>query len=605
MMQALRRSTKTIMIIVAASFVIGFIFLQLGVNVTGRSGQMISALGSVNGVEISPLMYQDVRNQLIMQARQSAGSVSDEDYLRIEEQVWDELVYKILLEQEIERLGIRVMDDEIVEAMKNEPPEFLRTNEAFLTNGQFDQTKYLQALYSPQNAGFVRELENWYRSILPIQKLQTYLLSTIHITEPQLRFEYTMRNEKMKVGYIVFRPPEAPAGERAPVDEEEVRNFYEDNKDMFKTPKRAVLEYIEFPIAPDREDSLEAMKVIEEALSLLRVGTPFEEVAATYSQDPGTSGKGGDLGWIPRGKMVKPVDDAAFALAPGEISDPVISQYGIHIVKLEEKRSTEGRPEEAKLRHILVKLEPSYATLSAINDRAMDVRDRLAQSANFHALADSLGVEVKTTNPVGKGEFVREIGETSLPVTFAFTHSVGDLSDAVKIGDSYFVMRVKDIMPEGYRDLGTVRGDIESKILEKRRMEETRAVAEKAYERLALVGDLAAVAQEFGVPYKEAADITRRSPVPDVGRYTRFTGIAFGLNAGETSEVIELPDGFAILKALEKQGVDEEGFAAARESLKRELETYHRNTLMTKWYEAVRAQAEIEDNRDVFFQQRS
>jgi peptidyl-prolyl cis-trans isomerase D len=594
------------MIIVAAAFVVGFIFLQLGVNVTGRSrGQRITALGSVNGVEISPLMYQNVRNQLIMQARQSRGSVSDEDYMRIEEQVWDELVYETLLQQEIENLGIRVTDDEILEAMKSEPPDFLRANEAFLTNGEFDQTKYLQALYSPQNATFVRELENYYRSVLPIQKLQDYLLSTIHVTEPQLRFEYKVRNEKVKVGYLVFQPHETLSGEMGKVSEEEIRKFYDENKDTFKRNRQAILDYIEFPIVPDREDTLEAMKVIDEAMSLLKAGSPFEEVATTYSQDPGSADKGGDLGWVLRGKMVKPVDDAAFSLASGEISRPVMSQFGIHIIKVEDKRLTPGLGEEIKLRHLLVKLEPSYATISAISDRAQELRDRLAQSANFSALADSLGLEVKSTNPVEKGELIKEIGETSLPLTFAFTHSEGDLSDVVKIGDRYFIMRLKEIIPEGHKDFDAVRSEIEAKILEKRKMEETRAIAGRAYERLRLTDDLANIAQEFGVPYKESGEVTRRSMVPDVGRYTPFSGVAFGLNAGETSGVIELSNEFAILKVLEKKDVDEAGYQAARESLKRELETYQRNTLMTKWYEAVKDQAEIEDNREAFLQQQS
>jgi peptidyl-prolyl cis-trans isomerase D len=605
MMRALRRSTKTIMIIVAVAFVIGFIFLQLGVNLGGGGGgrQQITTLGSVNGVEITPAMYQDVRNQLITQARQSSGTVSDEDYMRIEEQVWDELVYRILLEQEIKNLGIRVSDDEILEAMKSQPPDFLRTNEAFLTEGQFDQTKYLQALYSPQNAGFARELENWYRSVLPVQKLQEYLLSSIHISETQLREEYRARNEKVKVEYILLKAPEELEGEKGQVSEDEVRAYYDENIDSFRTNKRAILEYVEFPIAPDREDTLEAMKVIDEARTLLAEGRPFEEVASTISQDPGSAPKGGDLGWVPKGKMVKPVDDAAFSMEGGALSEPVMSQFGIHILKLEEKRTTPERGEERKLRHILVKLEPSYASINAISDKAQEARDRLAQTDNFAAVADSLGLEVKTANPVEKGQYVQEIGETSYPLTFAFSHSAGDVSDPVRIGERYLILRVREILPEGTKPLDTVKSEIEEKILAKRRMEEARQLAERASERLQTAGDLATVARELGVEYKESGEITRRTPVPDVGRYTRFTGVAFGLDTGETSGPIETPNGYAILKVLEKTEADSEGFTAGKESLRREVETYQRNTLMSRWYEAIREQAEIVDNRDVYLRQ--
>jgi peptidyl-prolyl cis-trans isomerase D len=604
MMQALRRSTKTIMIVVAAAFVIGFIFLQLGVNVTGRSGTpVISALGSVNGVEINLSMYNEMRSQLLMQTRQSKGSITDEDYLRVEEDVWDEIIYQILLQQEIERMDIKVTDDEILEEMKNNPPDFLRTNEAFLTEGEFDQTKYLQALYSPQNEMFVIELENWFRNVLPIQKLQNYLFSTIHITDKQLRDEFKVRNEKVKVEYLSFKPDVIVTKDAVEVSDEEIESYYRDNRSEYKTEKKVILEYVEFPILPNKEDSLETNEVIEEIKVLLADGTPFEEVASAYSQDPLSAEKGGDLGWMTRGRMVKPVEDAAFSLKKGEISDPVASQFGFHIIKLEDKKKTEERGEEVRARHILVRLEPSYITIGDISDRANEIRDKLADSADFYAVADSLVIDIKTTNPVSRGEHVPEIGPTRIPAVFAFTQSVGDISNVLKIGERYLFCRVKQILPEGYKQLEDVRGDIEQKILSRKMMEESMIIAERALERIIETGDLEFVAGEFGVEYAVSDEIARRTIVQGVGRYTEFTGTAFGLTVGEISSVIELPDALYILKVLEKIGVEEEAFEQAKEGLRLERENFQRNTAMSNWYEALKEAAEIEDNRELFFQQ--
>ncbi len=603
MMRALRRSTKTIMIVVAAAFVIGFIFLQLGVNVTGSGRRVVTALGSVNGVEISPSMYNNMRTQLLTQVRQSKGTIDDEDYMRIEEQVWDKLVYQILLQQEIKRMGIMVSDEEILDEMKNNPPDFLRTNEAFLTDGQFDQAKYLQALYSSQNDAFVLELENWYRNTLPIQKLQDYLFSSIHITDGQIREEFKDRNEKVKVGYLAFNYSDLVDQGRIEVSETEIQDYYQNHRDDFRTEKRVILEYVEFPIVPNREDTLDAKSTVDEVLNLLTDGTPFEEVAKDYSQDPGSAEKGGDLGWIARGKLVKPVEDAAFNLEKGEMSEPVLSQFGYHLIKLEDRRTDEIRGEELLLKHMLIKLEPSYQTVEEINDFARETRELLLDAPDFYALVDSLGLEVKTTRPVAQHEQIDEIGPTTMPTSFAHTQSPGDISDVWKIGERYLFCRIKEILPEGMKSIDDVRSEIEEKIRDEKSMEEARLVAEKALDRIHQTGDLAAVAEEFGVEYKETGEITRRSIVPDVGRYTEFTGVAFGLDTGQTSDLIEGSQGWYILKVLEKQGLDESAFEEAKENIKRERETFQMNTLMGNWYEALKASAEIEDNRDLFFQQ--
>lgn len=605
MMQALRRSTKTIMIIVAAAFVIGFIFLQLGVNVTGSRGPVITALGSVNGIEITYSMYNDMRSQLLMQMRQSKDSLTDEDFMKIEEQVWDEIVYKILVSQEISNMGITVTDEEILEEMKNNPPDFIKTNDVFLTDGQFDHAKYLQALYSPQNEGFVLELENWYRSYLPIQKLQDYLLSTIHITDNQLKDEYRIRNEKVKVGYLIFNPAELVEDDAVDITDEEIELYYEKNRSKYKVNKQVVLEYVEFPILPNSEDTLATMDAIKEVKELLSEGTPFEEVARDYSLDAGTAEKGGDLGWVPRGRMVKPVDEAAFSLKPGEISDVVTSQYGLHIIKCEDRRKTQERGEEVWLRHILFKLEPSYLTVNEISDRAEDVRNELVRAPDFYSTADSLGIEVKTADPVSRGQYLPEIGPTSVPAAFAFTHSEGDISNVLKVSDKYLIFRVKEIIPEGFKDLAEVRTEIEGKILDEKRTDEARKIAEEARARILESGALQPIADEFefGVEYKETGEITRRAIVPGIGRYTEFTGTAFGLEEGEISDVITLPNGLFILKVLERIEIDEEAFENAKENLRRELETYQTNSVMSRWYEALKDEAEIEDNRELFFQQ--
>jgi peptidyl-prolyl cis-trans isomerase D len=606
MMQALRRSTKTIMIIVAAAFVIGFIFLQLGVNVTGSGNSpTVKTLGSVNGVEIDYQLYNDTRSQLLMQIKQQKGTITDEDYMRVEEQVWDEIVYQILLQQEIEKLGIRVTDEEVLEEMKNNPPDFLKTNETFLTDGQFDQTKYLQALYSPQNEQFVIELEGYYRTVLPMQKLQDYLLSTIHITDDEIKTEYRDRNDKVKAAYLAFTPSMIKPEDVPGVTDEEIRAYYRDNKEDYSIEKRVVLEYISFPVVPNREDTLEAKTAIEEVQKQLADGTPFEELAKTYSQDPASAEKGGDLGWVRKGRMVKPVEEAAFALEKGEVSEPVLSQFGYHLIKLEDRRESKQFGEEVWIRHILIKLEPSYLTVSDISDSADAIREACVTQGDIYHVADSLGLDVETSEPLSRGQYIPAFGSTAIPARYGFTHPVGEISDVMKFGDVYTFFKVKSSIPAGYQDLEAVRDEIRKKLTEQKELEELRAVAGRALDRCRETGGLQAAADEFGVERKETGMITRRSIVQGVGRYSTFTGVAFGLPAGEISGLVETPSGIYVLKVLEKADAAEQEFADAKEKIRQEMMTYRQNTVMNNWYEAVKSQADIVDNRELFFQQTS
>ncbi len=594
------------MIVVAAAFVIGFIFLQLGVNVTGSGGgQAVTTLGSVNDVKIDYQIYNDTRTQLLMQIRQSKGTINDEDYMRVEEQVWDEIVYQILLEQEIDRLGIRVTDEEVLEEMKNNPPEFLRTNEAFLTDGQFDQTKYLQALYSPQNENFVLELEAYYRAVLPIQKLQDYLASTIHLTDHEIRTEFRNRNEKVRAAYLAFTPAMIPEDEVPVVTDEEIRSYYRSNKQDYRTEKQVVLEYITFPVVPIREDTLEAKTAIEEVQKLLSEGMSFEELATTYSQDPGSAEKGGDLGWVRKGRMVEPVEEAAYALETGGVSEPVLSQFGYHLIKLEDRRESEQFGEEVWIRHILIKLEPSYITVSDISDSANVVREACVDAGDIYQVTDSLGLDIQTSDPLSRGQYMPAFGSTSIPARFAFTHSIGDISDVMKFGDVYTFFKVKSVIPAGFKDIEAVREEIRSILTEQEKVDRVRELAGRAMDRCRETGDLQAAADEFGVERKETGLVTRRSVVEGVGRYSRFTGVAFGLPVGEISDLVETDSGIYILKVLEKAVPPEEEFETAKEQIRQEMLTFRQNTVMNRWYEAVRVEADIVDNRELFFQQAS
>ena len=134
------------------------------------------------------------------------------------------------------------------------------------------------------------------------------------------------------------------------VTDEETRKFYEDNTAMFMQQERIHARHI--LVKPESEDT--AVKIIE----YLKAGTSFDVLAEEYSIDPGSKINGGDLGEFPRGVMVPEFEEAAFALKnPGDISEPVKSQFGWHIIKLEEKIPEAPAPFEQVKQQIIQEIQ--------------------------------------------------------------------------------------------------------------------------------------------------------------------------------------------------------------------------------------------------------
>jgi len=130
------------------------------------------------------------------------------------------------------------------------------------------------------------------------------------------------------------------------IPEEELKKYYDSNKDEFKTPEMVRVRHILVKVdesAPEK-DKKAAKKKAENILKKIKLGEDFAKLAGEVSDDPGSKQKGGELGFFSRDRMVKPFEDAAFTLKPGEVSGLVKTQYGYHIIKAEEKKAAGIQP---------------------------------------------------------------------------------------------------------------------------------------------------------------------------------------------------------------------------------------------------------------------
>ena len=212
-MRSLRENTKWIMLILTVAFVGWLVFdwVQSGQRGGGQGANPV--VGTVNGQEIRYSEWNRHLQQYLQQVRaQASGAPTDERMNEAREQAWTQLVTEILVQQELDRLGIEVTDAEIRQAFRSSPPPQLRQNPAFQTNGQFDPRKYQQFFQSGNVSNqLLTQLEQYYRDVLPRTKLVRLVGEGVYVSGEEAWERYRMQNATARVRYVSVNPASAVA----------------------------------------------------------------------------------------------------------------------------------------------------------------------------------------------------------------------------------------------------------------------------------------------------------------------------------------------------------------------------------------------------------
>jgi peptidyl-prolyl cis-trans isomerase D len=403
MLRILRQGQRWVLwfVIVVVGGVFVF-YLGVGGATGGPRGQ--DTVVEVAGRRYSARDVDRVRRALEESYRQRLGDSFDREAVApfLDESSARSLLRVGLLASEAERLGLQVTDPEIRDYLRSIPG-------AADPQGRIDREVVTQ--YAERNFGSVRRFQESLRDELLAGKTDRLLRESVEVSDGEALDALRIRKEEVEIAFVALDPSRLPSGleitddavaELVASDPDRIRASYEARIDEFDLPERVrarhILIRVPGPATPEMKEGLRGNA--EAILARIREGADFAEVAMEESRDPGTAAQGGDLGFFPRGRMVKPFEDVAFSLEPGEISDVVTTIHGFHIIKVEEKRP----PEKTRFEEVQDDLARDLLAAEAAADYAQTTSARLATAVSEgQGLVDAAreaGVAIERPDPV-------------------------------------------------------------------------------------------------------------------------------------------------------------------------------------------------------------
>lgn len=592
MMQAFRNSAKIIAVLFAAILLLWLIDLSGITSGTGLFSSS-SAVGSIDGHAVNARSFETlVQQQTELAERQSPQQLGLDDRQAISDQVWNQMVQQEALNSEYRRYGLSATEDEVLQAVAQNPPEALQSAPDFQTDGKFDIRKYQRWLGSSAATPYFPGLASEAREQILRSKLFTLVTADVFLSDADLWQRYRDANEKAAIALTAIIPRNAVPDSAVHLTAAEVEGYYRAHRDDFKRSATAYLSGVKLPSAPNAADTAAALARADSVRERLVGGAPFDEVARQESADTASGAKGGDLGEWTRGKMDPAFDSAAFSLPLNTVSKPVLSSFGYHLIEI-----TWRQGDKARGRHILIPIEVTGAHRDRL-DAETDSLDRASGQADPAALdsvARALHLAVRRAEPVQKGGRV-QFGVDLVPDagTWAFTAHVGSTGDVVELPDALYLFRLDSILPAGIPPLSAIRPAVEQAAREAKKWDLARALAARFLAQLQAGTPVEQAAASFKLPHREFPAFTRITPPLD---NPIVVGAAFGLKPGERSGVLDTKDGLYVIKVLSHVPADSAAFVKNLDSYRAEQIRFARQDRVRSYIAALVAQARVVDNR--------
>ena len=566
-----------------------------------------TAIGVVNGQKISPDDFSRAVSARLEQVRSSGREITDRDFDQARKQVWDDYIREILISQSIDNLEISATDQEVLYHLQNIPPPFLISDPAFQTNGEFDRAKYEQAINNPSGNEWAQIEQFMKDTYIPNIKLQEMVNADLIISDEDVWKSYIKQHVNYTIDGVHITTNTVKDDVEEPTEEELFEKYTDDIDDFYREEMRN-LEIVSWEKKPSSDDTSRVVDECEQIINQLNNGSDFAELADTYSQDPGNqvspdSGKGGELGWFGKGQMVKPFEEAAFIAKTGDVVGPVLSRFGYHIIKVNDRRNDNDK-EEINASHILLKIEMGPNTNDALKRKStLFSYDASDPKIGFSAALDSHQVAAKKiTKILDETINLQNYGAFSEAIRFAYNSEINDVSDPMQ-NDRYFIVaKLDSILPEGTKSFEEVENQIKNSINQERQFAQAEMLAGKLRNEL----ENGSTFQQLKDTYENIDLISGDTKLlirsfQSLGKSNYLVGALSKAKKGDLIGPLKTPRGYGIVNIVDISPIDSTDFEMKRDVIYDNLSNQKRNSNFQSWYDDLLDNAKIIDNRKYYF----
>ena len=538
--------------------------------------------------------------------------------LQLPQQVVGDLVQEALVVQRATQEGLAVTDEELNAQVHAVP--------TFQENGRFSMKRY-EAFLKGRGTSKTA-FEDDARRQLTRQKMEMLVKSGIKVSEGELEQAFTNRREGVRAAwalvdqapiaagitptddeltkYVADHPAEFRLPERrriqyvavnpkdvAPtVTQADVDKYYEEHAKEFDIPHQARAAHIliRVPDTGGSEAEDKAKATAADAIRRAKAGEDFAKLARELSQDRASAANGGDLGYVAKGETMPQFEDVLFKLKKGELSpEPVRTPLGFHAIKVTDIREGGRKPKDTVAAEIRARLV-AEASQAAAKTKAEEARAALQSAKDFMAEAKSRGLApVETT--ISRPERPAPGAKPDPMQEAAFALAPGGVSTPVPTPAGFVVIKNVEALAASTPPLAEIRDRVVAAV---RRQKAEAQALERAKQIVqdARAGDFLAAAKKAGASTGETPVFTRQTPAERLPGDAMVAVLRTPLNG--VTDPVRSPQGYYVLKVLERVPADMSGFAAERDKLSSEVLTQKQNRAWESWVAEVRSKAKVD-----------
>jgi peptidyl-prolyl cis-trans isomerase D len=597
---------------------------------TDTSVTEAGVVASVGGHEIH---REEVARVVQAQAR---GNQIPDFYLPIlRQQAVRQLIQQAELQYESERMGLNVSDQEFRDELQYGPYK-----QAFFPGGKWiGAAKYKEML--SQGGTTVENFERDVRLDLLQRKLVNLIGASATATDSEVEAAYKEQNTIVKFEYAVLKLDDVSKtikptdtelkafyeankarytnsipekrqnkyfvlsdknfADKVTVYPAEIQRAYSANQNAYRIPERVKVRHILIEMPKPGADGKVDQKAMDEArakaqdvLKQVKATGDWEGLAKKYSGDPGSKDKGGELGWLNKGQTVPEFEKVAFGQNKGQISDPVQSSFGFHIIQTEDKEDAHLKP----LAEVKPQIEEAIKQekIKGMVSQAATDAEAIAQKQGLEKAASKYGAEVITSNPIAKNDALPGIGAQPQLMDAIFSADEKSGPQATQTPQSTVVFQVTKIEPARTPSFEEINDRVTTEVKNHRAADILRRTTQEMADRAHAEHDLAKAAKEAGATVKTSDLVSRTQQVPDIGSMSGAASAAFTMKQGEISGPLNLGASQAVIQIVERQepSPTDAEFAKQRDQLRERLASQKRQEILGQFVNDLNTRLEKE-----------